>query len=188
MISVVEKDSKDYSNVTCRVISIWILNSKQLGLINDYAVDIKITASGINNKNEYSLTKLGHAHAISLQNEELEKNANKFLLMWIKFISYNIIIDIEDKIFKQIFEFFKKIKREGMLQLYMDYRSVIGDNEEFRRYCDIMDAKAEGIEQGKAEGNLEGKFQVANNLLSILDDESISKATGLTIKQIKSLR
>jgi hypothetical protein len=35
---------------------------------------------------------------------------------------------------------------------------------------------------------IEGKIEVAKNLLDILDDETIAKKTGLSVEQIKKLR
>lgn len=51
-----------------------------------------------------------------------------------------------------------------------------------------------GLEKGREEGKEEGEgernkaIEIAKNLLDILDDETISLKTGLTIKQIKVLR
>ena len=45
-----------------------------------------------------------------------------------------------------------------------------------------------GIEKGRKEGIEEGKLEIAKNLLDILDDETISLKTGLTIEKIKELR
>ena len=49
-----------------------------------------------------------------------------------------------------------------------------------------------GIEKGKKEGLKEGakkeKILIAKNLLDVLDDETISNKTGLSLKEIKELR
>jgi predicted transposase/invertase (TIGR01784 family) len=51
------------------------------------------------------------------------------------------------------------------------------------------EGKAEGIAIGKAEGELKGKRETALNLLSMgMTEEHISKATGLSIEEIKTLQ
>jgi predicted transposase/invertase (TIGR01784 family) len=52
----------------------------------------------------------------------------------------------------------------------------------------IEEGRQEGREEGKIQGKIEGKIEVAKNLLDILDDETISKKTGLSVEQIKKLR
>ena len=51
-------------------------------------------------------------------------------------------------------------------------------------------AKAEGIAEGRAEGIAEGRVEIAKNLLKLgeLSLESISAATGLTLKQVQNLQ
>ncbi len=47
--------------------------------------------------------------------------------------------------------------------------------------------KSEGKEEGRKEGRKEEKLQIAKNLLDILDIETISNKTGLSIQEIKKL-
>ncbi|WP_158107033.1 hypothetical protein [Caedibacter taeniospiralis] len=50
-------------------------------------------------------------------------------------------------------------------------------------------ARAEGIETGIEKGILKGKFEVAKNLKQLgLTDEQISKATGLSVDELKQLK
>lgn len=46
----------------------------------------------------------------------------------------------------------------------------------------------EGRKEGRKEGREEEKLAIANNLLSILDDEAISINTGLDLEKVKKLR
>jgi len=46
---------------------------------------------------------------------------------------------------------------------------------------------AKGKEEGRKEGLLKGKIEIAKNLLDVLDIETISKKTGLSIEEIKKL-
>jgi len=56
----------------------------------------------------------------------------------------------------------------------------------------INTAESEGFKKGREEGKIEGEHQksieIAKNLLDILDDETISIKTGLTIDEIINLR
>ena len=47
--------------------------------------------------------------------------------------------------------------------------------------------KEEGKKEGRAEGKKEKQIEIAKNLLDVLDIETISKKTGLSIKEIKEL-
>jgi len=46
----------------------------------------------------------------------------------------------------------------------------------------------EGIEKGIEKGEKNKAIEIAKNLLDILDDETISIKTGLTIEEVKRLR
>ena len=50
------------------------------------------------------------------------------------------------------------------------------------------DGKEEGIKQGIKEGEKQAKLEIAKNLLDILDIETISLKTGLSIKEIKDIQ
>ena len=46
----------------------------------------------------------------------------------------------------------------------------------------------QGIKQGLKQGIKRGKIEVAKNLLDVLDNETISLKTGLTVDEIENLR
>ena len=50
------------------------------------------------------------------------------------------------------------------------------------------EAKEQGKLEGKFEGKLEGKLEIAKSLLDILDIETISQKTGLTVEEVRGLR
>jgi predicted transposase/invertase (TIGR01784 family) len=56
----------------------------------------------------------------------------------------------------------------------------------------IKEGKEEGLKEGKEEGLKEGRQEmqrsIAQQLLSTLDDDTISQATGLSLEDIRSLR
>lgn len=50
------------------------------------------------------------------------------------------------------------------------------------------DGYSEGLEVGIEQGIEQGKIEMAKSLLSVLDDEHISKASGLTLEEVRCLR
>ena len=52
----------------------------------------------------------------------------------------------------------------------------------------IAEGKAEGMAEGKAKGEKKKAIEIANQLLDILDIETVAKKTGLSIDEIKSLK
>jgi predicted transposase/invertase (TIGR01784 family) len=52
----------------------------------------------------------------------------------------------------------------------------------------LEQGRKQGRKQGREEGREEGVIMVAINLLDVLDDETISKKTGLSVEQVKELR
>jgi len=52
----------------------------------------------------------------------------------------------------------------------------------------LNSAKQQGRKLGKEEGLREARFEIAKNLLDILDNEMISIKTGLSVDEIENLR
>jgi predicted transposase/invertase (TIGR01784 family) len=52
----------------------------------------------------------------------------------------------------------------------------------------IIKAVQEGIEQGREEGMREKAIAIAQQLLSRLDDRTISETTGLSVEDVRNLR
>ncbi|MFM6192935.1 MAG: Rpn family recombination-promoting nuclease/putative transposase [Planktothrix sp.] len=50
------------------------------------------------------------------------------------------------------------------------------------------EALKQGIEQGIEQGKQESKLEIARQLMSLLDDQTISQTTGLSLEQIQQLR
>ena len=91
---------------------------------------------------------------------------------------------LQERIFKKVFRVaeianFSKEERmdyEDSLKKYRDLKGVVNTARE--------EGKLEGIKEGK----LEGFKEIAKNLLDVLDDETISEKTGLSIEEIKRMR
>lgn len=109
---------------------------------------------------------------------------------WISFIK-----EPDSKIVDKL-EMSKSEIKEAKAQLI----KMSGDSKERERYekrmesileknSSIQSAEKKGREEGKKEGKKEGKEEVAQILiLDGLDDELISKYTGLSLEEIKELR
>ena len=88
------------------------------------------------------------------------------------------------KDFKVAFEIAKMYHWDKQeLEVY-DYISM----QEGKRLSELETAKLDGIEQGIEQGESNKAIEIAKNLLDVLDDDTISLKTGLTIEIIKKLR
>lgn len=54
--------------------------------------------------------------------------------------------------------------------------------------AEIKTAEEKGIKKGREEGEKKKAFEIAKNLLDVLDNETIAIKTGLTIDEIEKLR
>ena len=97
------------------------------------------------------------------------------------------------------------LKEDTIFEKAMEKYNYFTDNEELLNEYDKREAylvyqhslmrdfkeegKLEGIKEGKLEGRKDEKYSIAKNLKQMnMDDASISKATGLTIEEIRNLR
>ena len=117
----------------------------------------------------------------SKNEEEIKKNM------------YLIMLNLD----KKELEAMPKDKRDKIVDKYITNVTIVNDNPEFQKYMSeeedkrkiqnslISEAKNEGITQGISEE----KNNVAKNLLSMnMTLEDISKATCLTIDEIKKIK
>jgi len=121
--------------------------------------------------------------------DEIETHFDKWLYV-LKNLNFfeKIPSKIKEKIFKKLF-----IQAE-IAKLSVDEQKNYQESlKNYRDLKNVIDtAKEESFNEGKLEGKLEGEklkaLEIAKNLLDILDDETISKKTGLSIEEIKKLR
>ena len=94
-------------------------------------------------------------------------------------------VALQEKIFKKFFETAEIAKftpserqvYENSLKYYRDIKNVVDTSKE------------EGIKEGKQKGEKEKAVEIALNLISLkMDEDTIAKATGLSIVQIQELR
>ena len=113
---------------------------------------------------------------------------------WIYFIQNASSFSFIPKEYEEIKEFKIALESASMyiwsekeLEVY-DYISM----QEGKRISELETAKLDGIEEGIEKGIKKGmkqeKLNIAKNLLDVLDDETISLKTGLSMEDIKSLR
>ena len=50
-----------------------------------------------------------------------------------------------------------------------------------------LDAREKGWKEGRKEGREEGREEVAKNLKDLMDDEEISRVSGLSLERVKQL-
>ena len=88
-----------------------------------------------------------------------------------------------DENFKKAFhlaELAQMTPGEKISKAYSDYTNALD--------IAIKKEYEKGIQKGMKEGEKKAKIKIAKNLLDILDNETISKKTGLTIQEIENLR
>ena len=98
-------------------------------------------------------------------------------------------------------EFLKDPESERVRSLEMSVEEIreakdelvrISNDQEQRELYEmrakILKDKVSALNEAERKGINKGKFEVAKNLLNILDDETIAKTTGLSIDEIKKIR
>lgn len=122
--------------------------------------------------------------------EELETNFDKWLYV-LKHLPQlqERPAKLQERVFSKLFEMaqigkFNQEERqryEESLKMYWDLHAVVETA--------FDEGKAEGFVAGEAKGKMEGKLEVARNLLKLgLANEAISTATGLSDAEIDTLR
>ncbi|MEG2058069.1 MAG: Rpn family recombination-promoting nuclease/putative transposase, partial [Romboutsia sp.] len=72
-------------------------------------------------------------------------------------------------------------------ELYRMREDAINERRNF--FLETLEKGLEqGIEQGLEQGKIQEKIQIAKSLLDILDLETISKKTGLSVEEVKALK
>ena len=137
------------------------------------------------------LTDLEEIHFIEIPKlRELNLNDEADMLeVWIEFLR-----DPESEVIRNI-EMSNEAVRKAKDKLYKLSQSKEDRELYFLREKSIRDeisalskAKEEGIEQGMQKGAKEEKILIAKNLLDILDNNTISEKTGLSLEEVRQLR
>ena len=175
-----------------KIISIWIIDCKVKGLevfqeelpIGNFCYTTDIDPL------KKVITPNFTIIPIELPKIKKYKNINPELISWLQFFKYsqNISNPIE---IEEIHKAYEKMRSIGGDKVYINYLEA-REKYEINKYGEINTAKeigiAEGLEKGKKEGEHKKAIETAKNLLTMgLQIEQISKATGLSIDEVKLL-
>ena len=213
-IFIVEMQKKDLGDFTKR--SLYYTSKAyvaQLPKGQNYTILKKVYFIGILNFNIFDNTNYISRHLIINQETETQdlkdfefsfielpkfnkelKQLNSLLDKWIYFLKNAADLIIVPKEYQNIIEFkdaFEIVKQTTWntkeLEVY-EYISL----KEFDELHALQTAEKKGMEKGMERGMEKGamqeKIEIAKNLLDILDVETISLKTGLSIQQIETLK
>ena len=132
-------------------------------------------------------------HYIELPRFDINNISKEKLNTWLKFFKgenmSNLILIKENNIFEEV---------EKRCQSFIESDPLINayrkkEWEDYFHKGELLIEREEGIKEGRIEGRHEGikdeKYSIAKTLKQMnMDDASISKATGLTVEEIRKLR
>lgn len=140
------------------------------------------------------LTDIEEIHFIEIPKlKDLDDDANidtiDMLTAWIEFLK-----DPESNVVRKL-EFSKEEIKEAKDELYRLSRDKkelelynLREKSFFDKISALSNAEEKGREQGLEEGKLLERINIAKNLLDVLDNETISLKTGLSVEEIEKLR
>ncbi|MBX7407816.1 Rpn family recombination-promoting nuclease/putative transposase [Clostridium chauvoei] len=152
------------------------------------------------------LTDIEEIHFIEIPKlKDLDDDANidtiDMLTAWIEFLKdpeSNVVRKLEfskEEIKEAKDELYRLSRDKKELELYnlreksfFDKISALSNAEEKGREQGLEEGLEQGREQGLEEGKLLERINIAKNLLDVLDNETISLKTGLSVDEIEKLR
>ncbi|NMF05028.1 Rpn family recombination-promoting nuclease/putative transposase [Clostridium beijerinckii] len=146
-----------------------------------------------NEKTKEEFSDLFEMHFIELNKFKKDyKDIKTALDRWVSFLNRAYEID-KDEIPKELGEDENiKIAIEKLDIMYLDKeeREIYENDLKALRIhkAEIKTAEEKGIKKGREEGEKKKAFEIAKNLLDVLDNETIAIKTGLTIDEIEKLR
>ncbi|MBN7573916.1 MULTISPECIES: Rpn family recombination-promoting nuclease/putative transposase [Clostridium] len=146
-----------------------------------------------NEKTKEEFSDLFEMHFIELNKFKKDyKDIKTALDRWVSFLNRAYEID-KDEIPKELGEDENiKIAIEKLDIMYLDKeeREIYENDLKALRIhkAEIKTAEENGIKKGREEGEKKKAFEIAKNLLDVLDNETIAIKTGLTIDEIEKLR
>ena len=188
--------SKNYSNVLKKgeeypelkpVISINLIDN----ILFDITDNRMHTCYLLKEKNSNKiLTDHIQMHYVEIPKFDENADIKKELKNWILFLKSNKEEDMS-QLLKEDTIFEKAMKKYNYFTDNKDLLNEYDRREAFLVYQSSLmrDFKEEGIKEGKLEGRKDEKYSIAKTLKQMnMDDASISKATGLSIEEIRNLR
>ena len=188
------KQGEDYTNLK-KVITINLVNFNYLET-KDYHSSFHLWEDS---EKDYLLSDVMEIHFIELpkfRKNKLEniKEGNKELNRWLSFLQQDISKERLEEIIKM--DPAIKMAEEKLEKLSHDpdtialYRAREDSAHERANLIStgIQRGIEEGIQQGIQQGIYQRNIELATNLLDILDDETISQKTGLSVEKVRKLR
>ena len=180
-------EGEDYSKLN-RTVCINILNFKYLKT-EKFHTGYRLKELETNEE----LTDVIEMHFIEIPKLPEESDEKDILMAWTEFLRdpesekvRSIEMSIEE-IREAKDELIRLSNDESQRELYEMRSKILKD-----KVSALNEAERKGIEKGRKEGIEKGikqrNIEIAKNLLDVLDDETISLKTGLTIEKIQQLR
>ena len=177
------KEGEDYSKLN-RTVCINILNFKYLKIENFHSA-YRLKELETNEE----LTDVIEVHFIEIPKLPEESNEKDMLMAWTEFLrnpeSEKVrILEMSCEEIREAKDELVRISNDDKQRELYEMRSKILKD----KVSALNEAERKGIEKGIEKGIQQEKIEIAKNLLDVLDDETISLKTGLTIEKIKQLR
>ena len=135
-------------------------------------------------KEDNSIKLEDDTNKIILNTKGIIKDLNNEIIEFLKYVEHSdseIVNKAKGDLVKNIHK--KVIEVKNNPKVEVEFMTLLERDRE-----KIEEGIEKGIEKGRKEGKLEEKLEIARNLLDILDDETISKKTGLGIEEVRKLR
>ena len=198
LVTQTMRKKQSYDNP--KVISIWIIKNeiKHGSVVGRQSPVEEISYCFIPNKFEDKYKQFNNKARIiwvqlsKFKDINIKDKTSEILQEWVTFFNNPGNVVSNDEGINKAVNLFDKLSSPEQKRAQIRAR----EKYEMDRYSEIATAKeagiAEGLQQGKKEGLAEGeynaKIETAKNLLVMgLSVEQISKATGLSIEEVKSL-
>lgn len=174
------KQDQDYTSLE-KVITINILDFEFLGTEN-YQSSFHLWEDI---EKDYMLTDVVEIHFLELPKFRSKKDRDyreNGIERWLAFLEK----DISETTLKELMSLDQAIEKAEQKIEYLS-----SDEETMRIYYErerSLHERANMISSAEERGEKKAKLEIANNLLDVLDDETISIKTGLNIEEIRDLR
>ena len=181
------KKGEEYEDLT-PVISINLLNFN----LNKVNKNVHSCYMIYDTKNKNLLTDHLQIHIIELKKFKFkDNNLKKDLNYWLGFFTTNNMEEYMSEIVKE-----KPIMEEAHKRYNNFIRSRLMMSEyekkeiyQYDKQITLKEERREGIKEGRKEGIKDEKYSIAKTLKQMnMDDASISKATGLSIEEVRKLK
>ncbi|QAA33571.1 Rpn family recombination-promoting nuclease/putative transposase [Clostridium manihotivorum] len=176
-------EGEDYSKL-CRTICINILNFKYLKT-ERFHTGYRLKEIETNEE----LTDIMEMHFIEIPKLDNDTDEKDMLVAWTEFLK-----NPESEKVRSLELTVEEIRHAKDKLIKMSNDSVQREIYEMRakilkdKVSALNKAKEEGMQQGIEQGEKNKAIAIAKNILDVLDDETISLKTGLSLEEVKKIR